>query len=194
MRKHFGTVLALVLVLGVVSANAATVVVPDPSPNPFIFYGLGDASVTYSGVLFTQQLALGDANLFDVGPIFSGDPAVLSSQEASVGVENILITFPSAATFLSINYGTFNGGSVTFALSNGQTFTQGSTGSGYLTPDFFSFSGAAFTSVEVTSADFVMNINDITYNGSTTPEPGTLVMFGSGIIGLAGMLRRKINL
>jgi len=26
-----------------------------------------------------------------------------------------------------------------------------------------------------------------------TPEPGTLVMFGSGIIGLAGVLRRKIN-
>ena len=27
-----------------------------------------------------------------------------------------------------------------------------------------------------------------------TPEPGTLVMFGSGILGLAGVLRRKINL
>jgi hypothetical protein len=28
----------------------------------------------------------------------------------------------------------------------------------------------------------------------TTPEPGTLIMFGSGILGLAGVLRRKINL
>ena len=27
-----------------------------------------------------------------------------------------------------------------------------------------------------------------------TPEPGTLIMFGSGIVGLAGVLRRKINL
>jgi len=27
-----------------------------------------------------------------------------------------------------------------------------------------------------------------------TPEPGTLVMFGSGALGLAGLLRRKINL
>jgi PEP-CTERM motif-containing protein len=26
-----------------------------------------------------------------------------------------------------------------------------------------------------------------------TPEPGSLVMFGSGIMGLAGLLRRKIN-
>lgn len=29
--------------------------------------------------------------------------------------------------------------------------------------------------------------------GTTTPEPGTLVLFGSGVAGLAGMLRRKTN-
>ena len=31
-------------------------------------------------------------------------------------------------------------------------------------------------------------------NQVAAPEPGTLMMFGSGIIVLAGMLRRKINL
>ena len=30
--------------------------------------------------------------------------------------------------------------------------------------------------------------------GVPTPEPGTLALFGSGILGLAGVLRRKINL
>ena len=29
---------------------------------------------------------------------------------------------------------------------------------------------------------------------NTTPEPGTLIMLGTGILGLAGTLRRKINL
>jgi hypothetical protein len=29
---------------------------------------------------------------------------------------------------------------------------------------------------------------------AVSPEPGTLIMFGSGILGLAGILRRKINL
>jgi hypothetical protein len=32
------------------------------------------------------------------------------------------------------------------------------------------------------------------YTANTVPEPGTLVMFGSGIIGLAGVLRRKLNM
>jgi hypothetical protein len=32
------------------------------------------------------------------------------------------------------------------------------------------------------------------YTSSAVPEPGSLVMFGSGIIGLAGILRRKISL
>src|SRR5207249_432023 len=118
MRKFVSPLVALILVLGVVSAHATTVVIPDPDPQPFIFFGNGDASVTYDNVMFTQQLALGDANLFNVGHLFSGLPAVLSSQEATVGVENILITLPTPTTSFSIDYGTFFGSGVTFLLGN----------------------------------------------------------------------------
>jgi hypothetical protein len=35
---------------------------------------------------------------------------------------------------------------------------------------------------------------NFTYSTSTVPEPGTLIMLGSGALGLASVLRRKINL
>jgi len=33
-----------------------------------------------------------------------------------------------------------------------------------------------------------------TYMGSSTPEPGSLILLGSGVLGLAGILHRKISL
>ena len=81
MRKLFGTFLVLALILGVGSAYATTVVVPDPSPQLYIFYGTGDASVTYSGAVFTQQAALGNANLWDIGPLFQRRAGCRSSRK-----------------------------------------------------------------------------------------------------------------
>jgi hypothetical protein len=34
---------------------------------------------------------------------------------------------------------------------------------------------------------------NFTYSPSTVPEPGTLMMLGTGVLGLAGVVRRKIN-
>ncbi|HYW48403.1 MAG TPA: PEP-CTERM sorting domain-containing protein [Bryobacteraceae bacterium] len=181
-----------------VTGGITSVTIPDPSPNADIFFGNGNASVTYSGVTFSTQAALSNGNFFNVGSLFSGDPAVLSSQQQTVGVANILITLPVAVTAFALNYGygTFFGSNVTFALSDGSTITQGSTGSGYSVPDFFGVtSNTPFNSVLVTSSDFVLNLNNVVYGTASTavPEPSAIILLVMmlGTVGLTFRLSRK---
>jgi hypothetical protein len=39
-----------------------------------------------------------------------------------------------------------------------------------------------------------VGIDNFAYGASGTPEPGTIALLGSGILGLAGVLRRKLML
>ena len=57
------------------------------------------------------------------------------------------------------------------------------------------FSGTAM-SVDFTGVANQIGFDNVTLGSATpgTPEPGTLVMFGSGVVGLAGLLRRKMKL
>ena len=180
--------------LGVASANAAlqTVTIPDVGQ----FIGSGDAAVTFDGVTFSQSSALSNGNFFVVDTTFSFAPApVVSSQEQTVGVPNILISLPTSANFLSLNYGTFDGSNVTFTLSNGVITTQSSSGDGYNTVDFYRASGVgAFTSVLLTETDIndVLSVNNITYG--TVPEPSTwaMMMLGFAGMGYVGYRSRKV--
>jgi hypothetical protein len=180
---------ALALLAVAMPAAANIVVVPDPGV-PFIFFGNGDASVTYGGVTFSQSSVFSNGNFYNVGPQFSGDPAVVSSQQQSVGVANIFIGLPVFAKSISIDYGTFGGSAVDFQLSTGALFIEGSTGSGYATPDVFSVTSPfKFNWVQLTSTDGVLNVSGLTYS---VPEPATwaMMLIGLGALGAAARARR----
>jgi hypothetical protein len=178
-----------------------TVTVPDPAPNAFTYLGTGNTSVTYSGVQFSQT---GDSAtgpfLFDIGSLDSGDPAVLSSapQPGGTGEANILITLPESVTGLALDYGTQDGSSTTFTVSDGTVITQPSTNGGsFAVPDFFGVTNSTpFNSVLVTTLDPDLNLNNISFlpasPGSAVPEPAAWPVL-AGCLGLlaANRLRRK---
>jgi hypothetical protein len=168
-------------------SGVTSVTIPDPAPDAFVFFGSGSESVIYDNVTFSTNSAISNGNFFNVGVLFSGDPAVLSSQEQSVGLANILISFPVPVLGFALNYGTFGGSAVTFALSNGDSATQGSTGSGYSVSDFIGATDStAFSSVLVTSPDGVLNLNNVSFavSASAVPEPSSAALLGMSFAGV----------
>jgi hypothetical protein len=151
-------------------------------------------SVTSNGVVFSPNNAIGSGGyFFALGPpAFSQAVApLLSYQDPSVGEANILVTLPSTVTAFAAPYGTQFGGPVTFALSNGDSVTEGSTANLYGLPNFFGVTDTtAFTSVQITTTDPVLTIGDVSTgnaNGNATvPEPASLTLLGFGIAGMAG--------
>lgn len=86
---------------------------------------------------------------------------------------------------------------LTGQISGGGTVTQTlNVGTPWASFSLVGFNNlTSLTFQDTTSGGFLvapgMGIDNINL-GTATPEPGTIIMLGSGVIGLAGMLRRKL--
>ena len=111
----------------------------------------------------------------------------------------------------SANFGSVAAGDVLvfklFDQTSGLVFasdpTMSADGINHAYATSFAGGGGIPAGIFVGMEDLPLGQSDLDYNddqfvfvnvNTGTPEPGTLVMVGSGLIGLAGILRRKINL
>jgi hypothetical protein len=202
---------ALMLFAGTVNADAGLVTYADfPSwnaatasytaitiPNPLSVSGFdsfaGD-SVSYSGVTFSSDTSKYNGGFFNVGPVFSGQPAVLAAQQLDFDLVNILITFAGPVTAFSLDLGTFGGYDVTFLLSNGHTDTKTTTAGVYETKNFFGATDSTpFTFVLLTSADESLFLNNVRFGVAVAavPEPSTWAMMLLGFAGVGMLAYRR---
>lgn len=80
-------------------------------------------------------------------------------------------------------YGTISG-TVNPNLLAALGLFSGSTGSGWVAQIDFVYNGTSGTTINIVHGDAQIV--------AVVPEPGTLALFGTGLIGLAGLIRRKL--
>lgn len=175
------------------TASKTTVTISDPS-SPAGFDPIAGGSVSYGGVTFSSDLTKYSGGFFNIGPVFSGQPAALTVQQTGFDLVNILITLAGPATSFSLDFGTFDGYSVTFLLSNGHSVTQTSTADGFATSNFFGVTDSTpFTTILLTSEDESLALNNVQFGAavSAVPEASTWAMMILGFAGIGVLAYRR---
>jgi hypothetical protein len=164
-------------------------------------------------LLALLALALPTAALASSITDYSNGGSVAAGTATISGSATTSLTFGSTLTGINTTFGnlgwvtvttgaiqsngSFNGGTITITATGGATLFQGTFTSGTVsTVGTFTFINAVVGGVAGTS-QIGININSATgaVSGNTfvTPEPGTLGLLGTGLVGLAGIIRRKVR-
>jgi hypothetical protein len=124
----------------------------------------------FSGWLFNNQTTAPGTSA-DFGPVNSGDVLVFKLWDVTSGMH--FASDPSMSDD-GINH----------------AYATDFAGGGGIPAGIF----IGMEDLPLAQSDFDYNDDQFVFVNVSTPEPGNLVMLGSGLIGLAGILRRKVNL
>jgi hypothetical protein len=145
----------------------------------------------------TEQTGLGGTATGTGTFSFTGSPATLGLSE--------LTTFSFADT---LNVNGFGSSTFTYSLADLSSFSAVLSGdtlvslslstievpgtSGGFAPESFSVTSLAPDGASTQSGGTLTFLGQASQVSAVTPEPSTLALFGTGILGLAGMARRKV--
>ena len=103
------------------------------------------------------------------------------------------VTLPNPVNAIAFKYGDFFGGSknLSVSLGNGDSTTVGTLSNSYAF--FGAVSDTAFASFSLDAGNNFLIIDDLSRAATPTPIPGALVLFGSGLLGLVGIGRKRFK-